>query len=82
MFRKQRIVFLMTIILLSIWSRPLSAHAAKAFDTAEVDEFVTSYLERNGLSGATIVVVKDGNIVYEKGYGHDSKGEAVTESHS
>lgn len=80
MCKKLCIVFLMTITLLSIWNQSLSAHAAKAFDTGEVDEFVTGYLERNGLPGASIVVVKDGNIVYEKGYGHDSKGESITEN--
>src|SRR5699024_4300515 len=65
--------------LLSLWSHPLSAQAAESLDTTDVDEFVTNYLEQNGLPGASIVVVKDGEIVYEKGYGHDSEGKPITE---
>ena len=36
-------------------------------------------MDRNGLPGASIVVVKDGKFVYEKGYGHDSEGNPITE---
>jgi CubicO group peptidase (beta-lactamase class C family) len=79
MRKKLGITFLMVVILLNLWNTPLSAQAAESFDTADVDEFVTNYLERNGLPGASIVVVKDGKLVYEKGYGHDSEGEPITE---
>jgi CubicO group peptidase (beta-lactamase class C family) len=79
MRKKLGIIFLMVVILLNLWNTPLSAQAAESFDTADVDEFVTNYLERNGLPGASIVVVKDGKLVYEKGYGHDSEGEPITE---
>src|SRR5699024_4334662 len=79
MCKRLCIAFLMAISLLSLWSQPLSAQAADSFDTTEVDEFVTNYLERNGLPGASIVVVKDGEIEYEKGYGHDSDGKPITE---
>ncbi|MGF7015453.1 serine hydrolase domain-containing protein [Ornithinibacillus bavariensis] len=44
-----------------------------------IDVFINNYLERNGLPGASIVVVKDGKLVYEKGYGHDSEGKPITE---
>ncbi|MGP4081508.1 serine hydrolase [Pseudalkalibacillus sp. R45] len=74
------IIFLFTIIVfVQLWLPPLSAHAAEPFDTADVDEFVTNYLERNGLPGASIVIVKEGKILYEKGYGHDSNGNPLTE---
>ena len=79
MCKKLCIVFLMALTLLSLWNRPLSAHATKSFETTDVDEFVTNYLDRNGLPGASIVVVKDGEVVYEKGYGHDSEGKPITE---
>lgn len=79
MCKKLNIAFLMAISLLSLWSQPLSAQAADSFDTTEVDEFVTNYLDRNGLPGASIVVVKNGEIEYEKGYGHDSDGKPITE---
>lgn len=37
------------------------------------------YLDRHGLPGATVAVVKDGGTVHEAGYGTDSNGEALTE---
>nr|WP_239533995.1 serine hydrolase domain-containing protein [Thalassobacillus pellis] len=61
---------------------PFSVQAAHPFTTEDVDKFVTNYLERNGLPGAAIVIVKDGKLVYENGYGHDSKGEPLTEKSS
>lgn len=57
----------------------VSAQTAQPFKTEDVDKFVTSYIERNGLPGASIVIVKDGKLVYEKGYGHDSEGKPITE---
>jgi CubicO group peptidase (beta-lactamase class C family) len=78
MRKKLGIIFLIVVILLNLWNTSLSAQAAESFDTADVDEFVTNYLERNGLPGASIVIVKDGKLVYEKGYGHDSDGEPIT----
>ena len=44
-----------------------------------VDKFVTSYIRRNGLPGCSIVIIKDGKLVYEKGYGYDSEGNPLTE---
>lgn len=57
---------------------PLSVHAADLLVTAKVDEFVTNYIEGNGLPGAAIVVVKDGHLVYQNAYGHDSNGNPLT----
>ncbi|MCM3690835.1 serine hydrolase domain-containing protein [Neobacillus niacini] len=68
----------MTFILVQVWYEPLSAQAVKAFDTADVDEYVTKYIEKNGLPGAAIVIVKNGKTLYEKGYGHDSTGKPLT----
>lgn len=73
------IIFLsMLMIFVQLSKVPLSAHAAESFDTAKVDKYVTNYIEKNGLPGASIVVVKDGNVLYEKGYGHDSDGKPLT----
>lgn len=57
---------------------PLSAQAAESFDRAAVDEYVMNYIEKNGLPGAAIVIVKDGKVLYEKGYGHDSDRKSLT----
>jgi CubicO group peptidase (beta-lactamase class C family) len=79
MLKKTGVIFLITIIFMTLWKPSLSTQAAGAFHTGDVDEFVTNYMEKNGLPGASIVIVKDGKLVYEKGYGHDSEGKPVTE---
>lgn len=71
------IILLMSIIFVQLTNVSLSAKA-KTFETAKVDEYVTNYIEKNGLPGAAIVIVKDGSVVYEKGYGHDSDGKPLT----
>ncbi|MDA0564508.1 beta-lactamase family protein [Streptomonospora sp. S1-112] len=48
-------------------------------DTAEVDAFVTAYLDRHGLPGAAVAVVRDGETVHEAGYGADGNGGRLTE---
>ena len=79
MARKTGLVLLMMgIFLISLWNAAYPARAHQAFDTAAVDEYVTNYIDKNGLPGAAIVVVKDGKVLYEKGYGHDSNGKPLT----
>lgn len=68
----------MLMIFVQLSKVPLSAHAARSFDTAEVDKYVTNYIEKNGLPGASVVVVKDGTVLYEKGYDHESDGKPLT----
>jgi len=76
--KKSFIFLLMIYLLLTLCPVPLLAHSAEAFDTEDVDEYVMNYLEKNGLPGAAIVIVKDGNVLYEKGFGHDSDGKPLT----
>jgi len=79
--KKLSFILLLIILLTPMFRLPFSvgAQAAQPFKTEDVDEFVTNYIERNGLPGASIVVVKGGKFVYEKGYGHDSEGKPITE---
>jgi CubicO group peptidase (beta-lactamase class C family) len=77
MRKKLGIIFLLAII---VWNVPSAFMAAELVDTADVDEFVMDYLERNGLPGASIVIVKEGRVLYETGYGHDSEGKPLTET--
>jgi CubicO group peptidase (beta-lactamase class C family) len=58
---------------------PLSVNADTNIEKEAIDEFVTNYMEHNGLPGASIVIVKEGKVIYEKGYGHDSEGNPLTE---
>ncbi|WP_042342467.1 serine hydrolase domain-containing protein [Bacillus timonensis] len=78
MRKKMAIFFFVTLLFSTPLHLPLSAQAADVIETEEIDEFVTDYMKRNGLPGAAIVVVKDGKLVYEKGYGHDSNGDPLT----
>jgi CubicO group peptidase (beta-lactamase class C family) len=77
MCKKLGIIFLVAIIVMNL---PSSLMAAESVDTAEVDEFVGDYLDRNGLPGASIVIVKEGKVLYQKGYGHDDEGKPLTET--
>jgi CubicO group peptidase (beta-lactamase class C family) len=69
------IAFLNTVCSLSS-----SAQAAPVLEKEAIDKYVEEYIQRNGLPGASIVVVKDGEIIYEKGYGHDSEGKLLTKN--
>ncbi|MEH7381071.1 serine hydrolase domain-containing protein [Bacillus sp. JJ1533] len=75
---KIALFFVVTFLFSYSMHFPLSVHAADVLETEEIDEFVTNYIKRNGLPGGAIVVVKDGKLVYEKGYGHDSNGKPLT----
>ncbi|WP_253701245.1 serine hydrolase [Bacillus sp. FJAT-29814] len=78
---KKKLSFILLLIILLTPNLRFSANvqAAQPFKTEDVDQFVTTYIERNGLPGASIVIVKDGKLVYEKGYGQDSEGKPITE---
>lgn len=55
----------------------VAAAEAEPLDTDIVDSFVEGYLDRHGLVGAAVAVVKDGRVVYTAGYG-DANGGAAT----
>ncbi|WP_242061769.1 hypothetical protein [Cytobacillus firmus] len=44
----------------------VSVLAAQPFKTEDVDQFVTNYIEWNGLPRTSIAIVKDGKLVYKK----------------
>lgn len=80
MYKNKSIIFLFILMItLQLSKGSLSAQAAETFDTTKVDEYVTNYIEKNGLPGAAIAIIKDGNVLYEKGFGHDSDGSQLTE---
>lgn len=39
---------------------------------SEVDAFIQPYLTANGITAATVAVMKDGQLLYEKGYGYQN----------
>jgi CubicO group peptidase (beta-lactamase class C family) len=80
MIKKICIIFMIIIFLMPLFLYPSPANANTNIERESVDEFVTSYMKRNGLPGVSIVIVKDGKVIYEKGYGHDSEGKPLTEN--
>jgi CubicO group peptidase (beta-lactamase class C family) len=48
-----------------------------AVDNGSVDAYVEDYLDRHGLVGAAVAVVRDGQVLFTAGYG-DTEGQAVT----
>lgn len=74
-------ILLLVILLTPIFHivAPVSVQASQPIKTEDIDKFVTNYIELNGLPGVSIVVVKEGKLIYEKGYGHDSEGNPLTE---
>ena len=75
MRKRLYIIFMLIIFLIPIVFYTLSVNADTIIEKAAIDEYVTNYMKRNGLPGASIVIVRGGKLVYEKGYGHDSEGK-------
>jgi CubicO group peptidase (beta-lactamase class C family) len=79
MRKRLNIILMLIVFLIPLAFHPLSVNADTIIGKEAIDEFVTNYMERNELPGVSIVIVKDGQLVYQKGYGHDSEGRPVTE---
>ena len=74
------VIVMLLAFLIPLIVHPKSVNAETIIEREAIDEFVTNYMETNGLPGVSIVIVKDGKLVYEKGYGHDSEGNYLTET--
>lgn len=51
---------------------------SRELDTAAVDAFVEERMEDGNVPGAAVVITRGENVVYVRGYGHDSAGEPIT----
>lgn len=78
MLRRVTAVLISALLVLGMATTSASAEPARV-STDRVDAFVQSYLQRNGLPGASVAVTQDGETVHESGYGVDSTGESLTE---
>lgn len=76
---KKLIGWMLIVLLIPVFFHPLTTNATSVLDKEAVDKFVADYIDKNGLPGASIVIVKDGEVVHEKGFGHDSEGQPITE---
>lgn len=79
MARRVIYIILIMIFLMNILSQTLWAQENHSFDNEKIDKFIKDYLARNGLPGASIVIVKNGEVQYKQGYGNDSNGKSITE---
>jgi len=74
---RQLTAFLMAAVVL-VWGQVTTASADQgdptSLDTEAVDSFVTDYLDRHGLAGAGVAVVKDGEVLHTAGYGEGREG--------
>jgi CubicO group peptidase (beta-lactamase class C family) len=52
--------------------------APMGVDPAAVDRYMSEYLSRTRLPGASVAITHGDQVVYVAGYGHDSTGSAVT----
>ena len=72
--------FMLVLLLMTVFFHPSTTNAASELDKEAVDRYVAEYVDKNGLPGASIVIVKDGEVVHENGYGQDSDGQPITEN--
>lgn len=79
MCKKLLLNIVLLIFVVSLIINSLTVRADTILECDAIDKFISDYLERNGLPGASIVIVKDGKMIYEKGYGHDAEGKPLTE---
>ncbi|NNH74649.1 beta-lactamase family protein [Nocardia uniformis] len=76
----RRLAAAILILLFTVLMSPTGVASAEtgAIDTAAVDRFMSDYLARTRLPGASVAITHGDRVVHVAGYGHDSTGAAVT----
>lgn len=59
---------------------PSAAPGSEGLDREAVDTYVEDYLDRHGLAGAEVAVVKDGEVVHTAGYGEHDHAQTTTDT--
>lgn len=67
--RRVRLLILVLIAAVCVSPAAGAGEVRPSFDRAGVDSFVRSYLDRHGLAGASVAVVRDGRVLHTAGYG-------------
>lgn len=57
-----------------------AAPGSEGLDREAVDTYVEDYLDRHGLAGAEVAVVKDGEVVHTAGYGEHDDAATTTDT--
>lgn len=78
--RKRLISFVILFLMALVFFYPSTSSAVAELDKKAIDRYIGEYIEKNGLPGASVVIVKNGEVVYENGYGHDSDGQLISEN--
>ncbi|MBW7455473.1 serine hydrolase domain-containing protein [Paenibacillus sepulcri] len=58
--------------------QPGSAYAETNIETARIDRFIQSRMDKNNIPGLAVAIVHDDQIVYSKGFGQSGNGKPVT----
>lgn len=71
-------VLVITLLLVLLPYSGAAVAAPMGVDPAAVDRYMSEYLSRTRLPGASIAITHGDQVVYVAGYGHDSTGSAIT----
>lgn len=63
-----------------LFTLPASGTLGEAEENSNIDNFVEQYLQTHHLPGATVALIRDGEIIHEAGYGETATGTPLTES--
>ena len=72
------VVIALFLVLFPSVGMAVAAPAAEGVDPAAVDRYMSEYLSKTRLPGASIAITHGDRVVYVAGYGHDSSGAAIT----
>ncbi|MEV6335597.1 serine hydrolase domain-containing protein [Nocardia vinacea] len=76
-YLRRVVVIALLLVLLPSVGTAVAAPAAEGVDPAAVDRYMSEYLSRTRLPGASIAITHGDRVVYVAGYGHDSSGAAI-----
>ena len=67
--------FLLSISLIYVNAFAKTSNKWNSADKKHIDKTITDFMTKNGLSGSSVAIVKEGRLVFSKGYGFitDSK---------
>ncbi len=72
-------VALLCIVVWAALGCACSAIAQTRFDLEAIDAHIRDTLERNRVPGAAVVIVADGEVLFQRTYGQDGRGDPVTD---
>ncbi len=68
---------LFAVVLALLWV-PAAAQTGGGVDTATIDSYIQDEMSNDRVPGVALAIVRDGEVVYLKGYGDDGYGRPVT----